>query len=227
MSDPVVIYPRGALGLLVDVGLGRQVASLQPGVVCKVYLNEEGKREATPDRRALFERIAEAVRSWAAEQEAPDPLEACRAAGYRVVQSDADRWAFNAPNGWGCGVGYHSEAEAWKAAASSYAMRGSPKPDEIGPGEFARSKLAGYDVEPDGFAGGWFARDPEGDEVGGSGKNYPTEREAWEACDHHRMFGSAADLAEASEGFRCDACGRPEADCSADPCEAVQQDREG
>lgn len=37
---------------------------------------------------------------------------------------------------------------------------------------------------------------------------------------------AADDLAEASEGFNCTACGRPESDCSADPCPAVVNDRE-
>lgn len=36
----------------------------------------------------------------------------------------------------------------------------------------------------------------------------------------------AADLVEACEGFNCTACGRPESECSADPCAAVQADRE-
>ncbi len=34
------------------------------------------------------------------------------------------------------------------------------------------------------------------------------------------------DLKQASEGFTCDACGRPEHDCSEAPCEAVLADRE-
>lgn len=65
---------------------------------------------------------------------------------------------------------------------------------DLHPQEFARSKLAGYSVEPNGFsAGGWSARDPEGDEIVPltvAGDLFPTEREAWEACDHHRMFNA-------------------------------------
>lgn len=33
------------------------------------------------------------------------------------------------------------------------------------------------------------------------------------------------DLAEASAGFTCGACGRPEADCSANPCPDVEEER--
>lgn len=62
---------------------------------------------------------------------------------------------------------------------------------EIAPGEFERAKLAGYDVEPDGFAGGWIARDPDGVEIEqkATERSWPTERAAWEACDRNRMFG--------------------------------------
>lgn len=72
-----------------------------------------------------------------------------------------------------------------------------PAPNPVTSGQFERAKLAGYDVEPDGFRGGWRARDPEGDELPGPdgvGEDpHPTERAAWEACDRHRMFGSAGD----------------------------------
>lgn len=61
-------------------------------------------------------------------------------------------------------------------------------PDQ--PGQFERCRLAGYRVEPDGF-GAWIARDPDGVEIehGPTDRSWPTERTAWEACDHHRMFG--------------------------------------
>lgn len=35
-----------------------------------------------------------------------------------------------------------------------------------------------------------------------------------------------ADLAEAAEGFTCGSCGRPEIECSREPCPAVLEDRE-
>jgi hypothetical protein len=37
----------------------------------------------------------------------------------------------------------------------------------------------------------------------------------------------AADLEEASAGYKCGDCGREESQCSASPCEAVEADREG
>lgn len=55
------------------------------------------------------------------------------------------------------------------------------------------AKLAGYDVEPDGFGGGYIARDPDGVEIEqkATERSWPTECAAWEACDRHRMLGSA------------------------------------
>lgn len=76
--------------------------------------------------------------------------------------------------------------------------------DEVAPGEFSRAILAGYDVEPDGFRGGWRARDPEGEELPGPdglGEDpHPTERAAWEACDRHRMFGDVIAPAMRNDG---------------------------
>jgi hypothetical protein len=43
-------------------------------------------------------------------------------------------------------------------------------------------------------------------------------KEAWGEPD--------ADLRESSSGYHCSACGREEADCSAEPCVAVIADRE-
>lgn len=51
---------------------------------------------------------------------------------------------------------------------------------------FEKAKLAGYDVEPNGFGDGWIARDPEGEEIA---EGLISEAAAWEACDNHRMFG--------------------------------------
>lgn len=45
-------------------------------------------------------------------------------------------------------------------------------------------------------------------------------------CPATDGFGCRCDdLAEASEGFTCQACGRAEWQCSASPCEAVERDR--
>jgi hypothetical protein len=72
------------------------------------------------------------------------------------------------------------------------------------PGEFERSKLAGYDVEPHGFGAGWFSRAPDGE---GFGEIHLTERAAWEACDRHRMFGEPEMIAESPP---CERFAKPE-----------------
>lgn len=51
---------------------------------------------------------------------------------------------------------------------------------------FTRSKMAGYEVE-EVEAGQWVPFRPDRIEFGAA--YYATEREAWEACDRHRMFG--------------------------------------
>lgn len=44
---------------------------------------------------------------------------------------------------------------------------------------------------------------------------------------YHSSESDFEKLAEACEGFKCQACGREEIACSADPCAAVIADREG
>ncbi|MDP3613701.1 MAG: hypothetical protein Q8R98_17825 [Rubrivivax sp.] len=72
--------------------------------------------------------------------------------------------------------------------------RGRP---DIEPGEFWRCAEGGYTVTESeaGVSPAVFvALDSEGDELVGGLESYPTERAAWEACDRHRMFGTAAPL---------------------------------
>lgn len=72
--------------------------------------------------------------------------------------------------------------------------RGRP---DVEPGEFWRCAEGGYTVtqiEDAGEESEFEALDPGGDELHGGFSTYGTERAAWEACDRHRMFGTAAPL---------------------------------
>lgn len=92
-----------------------------------------------------------------------------------------------------------NEMERRNAGARLCGVRVVGAADEIGPGEFVRAVDAGYTIEPNGFGAGFIAKDPEDDEIA-SGVNHPSERAAWEACDHHRRFGTLDGFIVAPDG---------------------------
>lgn len=61
-------------------------------------------------------------------------------------------------------------------------------PDEIAPGEYARAIEAGYDVTQEETLGTWGAVKPDGEVL----EFFSTERDAWDACDMHRMYGDTS-----------------------------------
>lgn len=70
------------------------------------------------------------------------------------------------------------------------------RPD-VEPGEFWRCAEGGYtvaEIEGEGAEHGFGAVGPFGVQVEGAVERYETERSAWEACDRHRMLGTAAPL---------------------------------
>lgn len=68
----------------------------KPTAVCVLMLDAENKAKAEAEKR----------RSTA------------QRAGYTVLPTDGGRWAYNAPDGGACGVGFASVGEAWDAAAA-------------------------------------------------------------------------------------------------------------
>lgn len=107
------------------------------------------------------------------------------------------------------------------------------------PGCIAAFLAANGDTHADPAQARLFPREGDAAEAGrcfiGDGPAFfahasPAQRAAAERCKGWTFkvqpVEDAPDLVEASAGFNCTGCGRPEMDCSADPCAAVIIDRE-
>lgn len=154
------------------------------------YLNAHGKRFRDPE---LVKLAFGALDGMAAALEPERP----RVEVYEIATGQAGMfWPLDVGASKAVALAHaNNRMEELNGTTGRYGVRIIGAPDEDVAADFERAREAGYDVEPDGFVGGWLARDPEGEEIPldeePGGPNWPSERAAWEACDRHRRFGEA------------------------------------
>lgn len=103
-------------------------------------------------------------------QALPCEREKAEAAGYIVVRTNPDRWAWELRIRSITSVGWHTESAAWAGACQHFATAEAR----------ASAKAAGYTVARSGA--GWSVSRPDGQGIGGP----DTEAEAWDiATTHH------------------------------------------